>query len=129
MRAYYPDLLCLALTATASEETIGNITKSLHMKNPRVIKANPNRANILLQRKQRSGTPGDDGYEDILVPVALQLKKHRERYPLTIIYFSQIRLVIYLDLSVLLCVSVCLCVFCVFECVCVCCVCCVCLCV
>ena len=63
------------------------------MKDPKVVKANPNRANIFLRKQQRFGTNTDDGYDEILVPVAQQLKNDRERYPLTLIYFSQIRLV------------------------------------
>lgn len=62
------------------------------MRDPKVVKVNPNRANIYLKKEQRSGTPGNNGYEEILKPIALQLKKDRDRYPLTLVYFSKIRL-------------------------------------
>ena len=95
VRAYYPELLCLALTATASDATIKHIKDSLQMKDPKIIKASPNRANIYISKERRSGILGDLGYEEILAPIAYQLKKDREFYPLTLIYFSKIRSVFF----------------------------------
>ena len=76
------------------------------MKNPKVVKANPNRANIFLRKKQRSKVRGDVGYEEILVPFAEQLMRDREHYPLTLIYFNKIRLDVLLNPTSLACSNV-----------------------
>ena len=91
VRAYYPKLLCLALTATASNQTIAHIAKSLCMREPKIVKVNPNRANIHLSKTQRCATPGDIGYEEVLETIAKQLRLDRESYPLTLVYFTKIR--------------------------------------
>ena len=57
-----------------------------------MFKVSPNRPNIYLRKEQRSGTPGDEGYEELLTPLAIQLKEKREEFPLCLVYFTKIRL-------------------------------------
>jgi len=81
----------VALTATAPPHMIDNIKDSLSMVTGKykVIAANPNRANIYLDKKIRmANCYGYEGYDNILIPIANELSVQREHYPMTIIYMK-----------------------------------------
>ena len=87
LRAYFPHAPILALTATAPKEIIHAITDSLQLENPYLLNVNPNRKNIFLEKKLRLDTfHGMLGYDNILLPLAKDLKDKLLDFPQTIIY-------------------------------------------
>ena len=87
LRSFFPSVPFLALTATAPVTTIDLLRKSLCMKNSKLISVSPNRKNIYLSKQLRSDTcHGLKSYDDILLPIAYNLKEIRKTYPQTIIY-------------------------------------------
>ena len=83
--ATFPSVPVVALTATASKRDICTIRQSLNLKNPLEVIGNPNRPNIFYRKVFRKG---DDMnfFEDMLKPIADDLKEQRVNYPITIIY-------------------------------------------
>ena len=87
LKAIFPTLPVLAVTATATPSTTKMISQDLAMSNYRLVKESPDRPNLFLDRKTRLDTwYGNTSYEEILMPIAQSLKVKREMYPLTIIY-------------------------------------------
>lgn len=79
----------MALTATASLESVNNIKLSLNMKNCKVIRANPDRKNVFLIKEMRGDSIyGKSSYDKILIPIAENLKIHRQKFPQTLIYLK-----------------------------------------
>ena len=70
VKAYFPGLLTVALTATASEETVSALRRKLSMADDtKIVSASPNRENIYLEIKsRRANYAGDESYEEILRP-------------------------------------------------------------
>ena len=83
--ATFPAVPVVALTATSSKEDIMAIKESLNLKNPLEIVANPNRPNIMYKKIFRKGNDVDF-YEELLKPMANDLKQSKAAYPLTILY-------------------------------------------
>lgn len=83
--ALFPDVPCLALTATASSSDVKVIQDSLGLKNCTVVIGNPDRKNIFYEKVFRHGEDVDF-VKSILSPVAHDLLKKKTEYPLTIIY-------------------------------------------
>ncbi|XP_057296121.1 uncharacterized protein LOC130625055 [Hydractinia symbiolongicarpus] len=74
VRTYFPKASMLALTATASPHHITSLVKSLNMSTAKVIRVNPNRKNIFLDKKiRKSNASGFESYENILLPIANSL--------------------------------------------------------
>ncbi|XP_057299493.1 uncharacterized protein LOC130630113 [Hydractinia symbiolongicarpus] len=89
VRTYFPKASMLALTATASPHHITSLVKSLNMSTAKVIRVNPNRKNIFLDKKiRKSNASGFESYENILLPIANSLNSVREQFPMTIIYMK-----------------------------------------
>ncbi|XP_057296143.1 uncharacterized protein LOC130625081 [Hydractinia symbiolongicarpus] len=89
VRTYFPKASMLALTATASPHHITSLVKSLNMSTAKVIRVNPNRKNILLDKKiRKSNVSGFESYDNILLPIANSLNSVREQFPMTIIYMK-----------------------------------------
>jgi superfamily II DNA helicase RecQ len=89
VRAFFPGIPLVALTATAPPYMVDNIKKSLCMVNPKVVSANPNRINIYLNKKiRKANCYGYEGYDNILMPIASELYVQREQYPMTVIYMK-----------------------------------------
>ncbi|XP_057299470.1 ATP-dependent DNA helicase Q1-like [Hydractinia symbiolongicarpus] len=89
VRTYFPKASMLALTATASPHHITSLVKSLNMSTAKVIRVNPNRKNIFLDKKiRKSNASGFESYENILLPIANSLNSVREKFPMTIIYMK-----------------------------------------
>ena len=83
----FPTAPILALTATAPQKRIEYLKDNLHIKNPLVIRGNLDRSNIFIcKQKRRPSSLGSASYDDILVPIAEELKLKLNNYPLTIIY-------------------------------------------
>lgn len=80
----------MVLTATAPPQLILDLKKSLCLSdNCKVIKKNPNRSNIFLDREKRlSNNHGYDSYSAILKPIAEDLLNQGTNYPITIIYMK-----------------------------------------
>ncbi|XP_057294606.1 ATP-dependent DNA helicase Q1-like [Hydractinia symbiolongicarpus] len=75
LQAFFPHSIILALTATASPPKLRNLKKALKIENCKVVTANPNRKSIFLKKEIRmSNCKGLAGYEDILLPIATELK-------------------------------------------------------
>ena len=89
LRAVFPEVPVLALTATAPPRILDTIVTGMRLQNPHMIKASPNRPNIYFQKKLRLGrSTGEASYEQILLPIANKLKEERLEYPLTVIYLD-----------------------------------------
>ena len=79
----------MALTATASIDSIKTIKSSLVMTNCKIIRANPDRKNIfLVKQMRRDSIYGVKSYDEILLPIAKKLKGCRKQYPQTLIYLK-----------------------------------------
>lgn len=83
--ATFPTVPVVALTATASKKDICAISQSLNLKNPLEVIGNPNRPNIFYRKVFRKGDD-IDFFEDMLKPIADDLKEQKVNYPITIIY-------------------------------------------
>ena len=83
--ALFPEIPCIAMTATASRADMNGITDSLGLKNCKYIIGNPDRKNIFYEKVFRHGQDLD-AIESILMPIAKDLLKKKNEYPLTIVY-------------------------------------------
>lgn len=90
LKAFFPSVPTMALTATAPPHLLRDIKQSLRLKNDcKIVARNPNRVNIYLDKKLRlSNHHGNESYDKILVPIANELAIQREKYPMTIIYLK-----------------------------------------
>ena len=89
LRSFFPNVPFMALTATASIDSINNIKKSLVMANCKVIRASPDRKNIFLVKQMRlDSIYSFRSYDEILLPIAKKLKECRKEYPQTLIYLK-----------------------------------------
>lgn len=90
LKAFFPRVPMLALTATAPPSLIQRIAESLSMNSDvKIINKNPNRENVFLDKKTRLPNQyGSASYEEILKPIAEELLQRREKYPMTIIYMK-----------------------------------------
>ena len=68
-RAEFPDAVCLALTATATEQVRGDIVRNLRLRNPAVLTASFNRQNIFLSVRPK---------KDALFQVSSFLREHAD---------------------------------------------------
>ena len=87
----FPSAKIVAITATATKEYQRAITESLNMKNPSLVIANPDRANIcyeVIQRPSYVKQRNVDQFEELLCPIAEELITTTVRMPLTISYSS-----------------------------------------
>ena len=83
----FPTAPILALTATAPKELVKYLKVNLQLRNPMVLVGNLDRSNIFIcKEKRRPSSFGVDSYNDILVPIAEELRIKLINYPLTIIY-------------------------------------------
>lgn len=83
--ATFPQVPVVALTATASKADVKEIKDSLNMKNPLEVIGDPNRANIFYEKVFRKGND-IDFFQELLRPMASELKEIKLNYPLTILY-------------------------------------------
>ena len=83
--ATFPTAPVVALTATASRRDIAAIKNSLTLKNPLEVVGNPNRPNIFYKKVFRKGDDVDF-FEEILYPIANELKQEKVNFPITIMY-------------------------------------------
>ncbi|XP_057309580.1 ATP-dependent DNA helicase RecQ-like [Hydractinia symbiolongicarpus] len=84
MRAFFREVPFIALTATATEKTLAKIKHILGMKTPTIISVNPNRKNVYMCKEKRK--VGEEGIENIILPLAKELKSLKKSFPQTIIY-------------------------------------------
>ncbi|XP_076108871.1 ATP-dependent DNA helicase Q1-like [Mytilus galloprovincialis] len=91
LTALFPNAAHLAVTATATPSCIQSLSKILQYINPTIIKVNPDRPNLFLEIKTRlSNLQKFSKYDDIVVPLAQELKTKREKFPLTIVYVESL---------------------------------------
>lgn len=90
LKAFFPNVPTMALTATAPPHLLRGLKRSLCLKDEcKIVAQNPNRVNIYLNKKLRwSNHHGDESYDQILGPIANQLAIQRENYPMTIVYLK-----------------------------------------
>ena len=87
LASLFPSAPILALTATAPKRTRDLLVENLHMKSPVIVIGNLNRDNIFLHKsKRKPAKTGSIAFEELLSPIANDLKKQLISYPLTIIY-------------------------------------------
>eukprot|EP00794_Sanderia_malayensis_P016283 gene16284-17921_t len=87
LRAYFPNVPIIALTATAPPTHVKLIIESLHLENPQFVTRSPNRPNIFYRRRLRLPTNcGPQSYDEILIPLANSLKSLKISHPLTVVY-------------------------------------------
>lgn len=87
----FPSAKIVAMTATATREYQKAITESLNMKNPSLVIANLDRANMfyeVIQRPSYVKQGNVDQFEELLSPIAEELITTTVRMPVTIIYSS-----------------------------------------
>lgn len=87
----FPTARIVAMTATATKEYQTTIIQSLNMKDPKCVIANPDRANIfyeVLQRPSYLKQSNVHQFEEMLSPLADELKTLNVKTPVTIIYSS-----------------------------------------
>ena len=83
--ALFPDVPCLAMTATASQTDMKAIQESLGLKKCKFIVVNPDRKNIFYEKLFRHGEDAD-ALKSILIRVAKDLLEKKNEYPITIVY-------------------------------------------
>jgi superfamily II DNA helicase RecQ len=83
--ALFPDVPCLAMTATASQTDMEAIKDSLGLKKCVFVVANPDRKNIYYEKIFRQGQDADS-VKSILMPIAKDLLEKNCRYPITVVY-------------------------------------------
>ena len=90
LKAFFPKVPILALTATAPPLLIKRLRQSLCLDSDvKIINKNPNRENVFLDKKIRLPNQyGTTSYEEILKPIAQELLKQREKCPMTIVYLK-----------------------------------------
>ena len=89
LKSLFPKIPFLALTATAPLYLINSITDSLLLRNPVIIRKNPNRENVYLEKKTCLDVSyGEWSYEEILKPIAE--KDKLQDFPQTIIYIHTV---------------------------------------
>ncbi|XP_028412545.1 uncharacterized protein LOC114535437 [Dendronephthya gigantea] len=87
LASLFPCAPILALTATAPKKTRDMLVKSLNMKAPVTVIGALDRQNIFLcKSKRKPSKSGSKSFEEILRPIANDLKKQLVDFPLTIIY-------------------------------------------
>ena len=82
MAALFPNAPVTALTATATQSDREVIASTLHLKKPRLVVGNLDRANIFFAKIFRE----DDISASILQPIAESLLEEGTKFPLTILY-------------------------------------------
>jgi len=84
LKAFFPTVPMMALTATAPPHLLTNLKQSLSLKTDcKVVAANPNRPNIYFDKKLRmSNHHGYESYDQILTLIANDLAQQREKYPI-----------------------------------------------
>ncbi|CAC5402622.1 unnamed protein product [Mytilus coruscus] len=91
LTALFPNAAHLAVTATATPNSIQFLFKTLQYINPTIIQVNPDRPNLFLEIKTRlSNLEKFNKYDDIVVPLAQELKTKRDKFPLTIVYVESL---------------------------------------
>ena len=90
LKAFFPNVPTIALTATAPPQLLKKLQNKLHLKHDcKVVAVNPNRVNIYLEKKMCSGDHKViESYHEILEPIAIKLLTERENFPMTIIYLK-----------------------------------------
>ena len=83
--ALFPEIPCIAMTATASQADMNGIIDSLGLKSCKYIIGNPDRKNIFYEKIFRHGQDFD-AIQSILMPIAKGLLEEKNEYPLTIVY-------------------------------------------
>ena len=78
----------IAMTATATVDMQAKIIESIGLDCPVIIKANPDRPNIIYFSCQRRANSGDEKLSSILDPLADELKNRRLDTLLTLVYGS-----------------------------------------
>ncbi|VDH94605.1 Hypothetical predicted protein [Mytilus galloprovincialis] len=91
LTALFSNAAHLAVTATATPSCIQSLSKILQYINPTIIKVNPDRPNLFIEIKTRlSNFRKFSKYDDIVVPLAQELKTKRVKFPLTIVYVESL---------------------------------------
>ncbi|CAC5415394.1 recQ [Mytilus coruscus] len=91
LTALFPNTAHLAVTATATPSSIQFLSKTLQYINPTIIQVNPDRPNLFLEIKTRlSNREKFNKYDDIVVPLAQELKTKRDKFPLTIVHVESL---------------------------------------
>ena len=91
LSSVFPTARIVAMIATATKEYQTTIIQSLNMKDPKCVTANPDRANIfyeVLQRPSYLKQSKVHQFEEMLSPIADELKTLNVKMPVTIIYSS-----------------------------------------
>ena len=85
--ATFPCVPVVALTLTANKNDVATIKASLNLKTPLEIIANPNRPNIFYEKVFRKGED-IDFFDELLKPIANQLREDTVNFPLTVMYLA-----------------------------------------
>ena len=87
----------LALTATTTQSSLQDLIRILNFWNPSIVSCNPDRPNIFLDvRKRLPNIRKYDKLDQIIQPLAEELRKNHECVPLTIVYVENLESLAYM---------------------------------
>ena len=91
LTAIFSDVPHLALTATATEESLSTIIEELQFQQPRKIIINPDRPNIFYEKKDRlPNVHKFEKFDELIHPLATELYSKRDMFPVTIVYVESL---------------------------------------
>ena len=85
LASIFPNILFLAMTATATKQMKNDISCSVGLIDPVYIEASPDRPNIFIGSQKRPDR-GDDKLQPIVRPLVEELMALRLHFPLTVVY-------------------------------------------
>ena len=87
----YDNIPHLATSATLTPASIKCLEKVLQYTDPAVVKLNPDRVNICITVKNRlPNVNKSEKYDQLIMPIAQELKIHLRKFPLTIVYVESL---------------------------------------
>lgn len=87
----YDDIPHLAVTATLTPASVKDLGKVLQYTDPAIVQMNPDRPNICINVKTRlPNIKKSDKYDQLIMPVAEELKMSLRQFPLTIVYVESL---------------------------------------
>ncbi|XP_050399683.1 uncharacterized protein LOC126816912 [Patella vulgata] len=92
----YTDAAHLVVTATLTNSGITSITNDLQLITPTVVKMNPDRQNIFIEKKLTlPNLRKYEKFDDLIQPISAELKQLKSEFPVTIVYVDSLECLYY----------------------------------